>query len=203
MATDGRDTGKWIILALCLVVAGSEVYVAGQNWQLRKRVTAADSVTKRMNFLRTQTERTLFEASMTGRCRPLFDTAATPAPRPLEVDIYFSLTRDCMSCVEDVVGQWNEALKNAPNTFTVRGFTDIDGTRAQTAIDRDVKPAFPITSIPDIEQKLAMAGINSTPVVFVSEPATGRILLTYAPIIGQRGDRSLVERVRNVLTPCK
>ena len=201
--TEGRDYGKWMILVLLVAVAASEVYVMRQNRQLRRRVNAADAVTNRMNFLRSKNERTLFEASMSGHCRPFFEGASAP-PRPLEVDLYFSLDRDCMSCIEDVVNQWNAALKS-PNakSFTVRGFTEIDGTRAQTAIDRDLKPAFPITNVPDIVQKLSAAGISSTPVAFVSDPSTGRILMAYAPLVGEKGDRSLVERLEAALTPCR
>ena len=200
-----RDYGKWVIAALVVAVAGSQVYVTLQNRQLRQRVNAANAVSSQMNFLRTQSDRTLFEASMTGRCRPFFDGAAAAAPaRPLDVAIYFSLNRDCMSCVEDVVKQWNAAMKSpTAKGFTVRGYTDIDGTSAQTTIDRDLKPSFPVTDVDDLEQKLSAAGINSTPVVFVSEPGTGRVLLTYAPQVGEKGDRSLVERLHAVLTPCK
>ncbi len=203
--TKNRDYGKWVIAALVVAVAASQVYVTIQNRRLRQRVNAAGAVTTRMNFLKTQTDRTLFEASMTGRCRPFFDGAAAVTPaKPLDVGIYFSMSRDCMSCIEDVVGQWNAALKSpTAKGFTVRGYTDIDGTSAQTTIDRDLKPSFPVTDVDDIEQKLAAAGINSTPVVFVSEPGTGRVLLTYAPLVGEKGDRSLVERLHAVLTPCK
>jgi hypothetical protein len=199
-----RDFGKWVVIALCLIVAASEIFVVRQNWQLRQRVSAANAVSSKINYLRSKSEQTLYEASMTGRCRPFFDSAAAAPGRPLDVAIYFSLHRDCMSCVEDVVGQWNAALKSpTAKGFNVRGYTDIDGTRAQRTIDRDLKPAFPVTSIEHIEDKLAAAGITSTPVVFVSDPATGRILLSSAPLVGERGDRSLIERLHAVITPCR
>ena len=201
---EGRDYGKWVIAALCLAVVASEVVVVRQNRQLRQHVAAADTSVKQMNFLRTQSDRTLFESSMTGRCTPFAGgrTAAAPTT-PLEVSIYFSLERDCMSCVEDVVSQWNGALRNPiAKSLVVKGYTEIDGTRAQTLLDRDLKPAFPITNVPDIEQKLATSGIPTTPVVFVSDPTTGRILMTYAPRVGEKGDRSLLERLHNVVTPC-
>jgi hypothetical protein len=199
-----KDYGKWVIVALCVGVAGSQVYVMRQNWQLRQRVSAANAVSGKMSYLRSQGERTLFETSMSGRCRPFFDLASASPARPLDVSIYFSLNRDCMSCVEDTVGQWNAALRSPTSKgFTVRGYTDIDGARAQTTIDRDLKPAFSITHVEHIEEKLATAGINTTPVVFVSDPSTGRILLTYAPLVGQKGDRSLVERLHAMITPCQ
>jgi hypothetical protein len=199
-----NESAKWIIVALCLLVAGSEIFVVRQNLQLRQRVSAANAISGKMNYLRSKGEQTLYEASMAGRCRPFFDPAAAAPGRPLDVAIYFSLNRDCMSCIEDVIGQWNAALKSpTAHNFTVHGYTDIDGTRAQRALDRDLKPAFPITDVEHIEDKLAAAGVNSTPVVFVSDPATGRILLTSAPLVGERGDRSLVERLHAVITPCK
>lgn len=202
--TEGPDYGKWLIAALCVAVIASEIVVIRQNRQLRQHVVAVDASAKQLNFLRSQSDRTLFESSMTGRCTPFAgDRSASASTAPLEVSIYFSLERDCMSCVEDVVGQWNGALRNPiAKSLVVKGYTEIDGTRARTLLDRDLKPAFPITNVPDIEQKLATSGIPTTPVVFVSDPTTGRILMTYAPRVGEKGDRSLLERLHNVLTPC-
>jgi len=205
MATpEGRDYWKWLIAVFCVAVVASEIFVVRQNRVLRARVASADAAARQMSFLRTQGDRTVYESSMTGKCPPFNDArSGEPSAGPLQVSIYFSLKRDCMSCVEDVVGQWNTALRNPiAKSLNVRGFTEIDGTRAQTVLDRDLEPAFPITHVPDIEDKLAAAGVPTTPVVFVSHPTTGRILLTYAPRVGEKGDPSLIERLHNVLAPC-
>ncbi|HYK03520.1 MAG TPA: hypothetical protein VE974_17315 [Thermoanaerobaculia bacterium] len=201
---EGRDYGKWVVVALCVAVAASQIYVMQQNHDLKQRVANQSSVTGATKFASTKSDRTAFEASMTGRCEPSWTRGQAPSPtRPLDVSIYFSLNRDCMSCIEDVVGQWNGVMRNEmAKSLVVRGYTDIDGTRAKTTLERDLKPAFPVTDVDEVEQKLAAAGVTTTPVVFVSEPSTGRVLMTYAPLVGEKGDRSLVERLAAVLTPC-
>src|SRR5436305_10581231 len=107
-----NESAKWVVVALCLLVVGSEIFVVRQNLQLRQRVDAANAIGSKMSYLRSKSERTLYEASMAGRCRPFFDPAAAAPRRPLDVAVYFSLNRDCMSCIEDVIGQWNAALKS-------------------------------------------------------------------------------------------
>ncbi len=201
-----RPYGAWIFGALVVAVIGSEVVVMRQNAQLRQVVKAQSSIEHRVSFLRTKTDRVLYEASMLGRCQPFFAAAAgTPAAqsRHLEVSVYFSLQHDCLSCVEDLVRQWN-AVATAPNRVpvTITGYTQVDDKQDETILTRDLKPAFPVVRVDHLDQKLAATGVTFTPVVFVSDPTTGRILLTYAPLATEKGDRSLVDRLQALVTPC-
>ncbi len=197
----GRDYGKWLVGALAAAVVVSQAFLLLQNVHLRRRVTAQDSVARQAKLLRTSADRTLYEASMFGRCRPLAGGLAAQ-PRTLDVAMYFSLDRDCMACVADLVHQWNDALK-APQAASLRvhGYTEIDGLRARQTV-ADLKAAFPITHVDGLHDTLATAGVNVSPVVFVSDPATGRILLTDAPLAAEPSDGSIVKRVQALLTPC-
>ena len=44
--------------------------------------------------------------------------------------------------------------------------------------------------------------INGCTRVFVTDAATGRILFTREPLASEKGDRSFVDRLRLLLTPC-
>jgi hypothetical protein len=198
----GSDYAKWILGALVVGVLGSQAVLFRQNLQLRNRVTAQDSVSQQVRMLRTKADRTIYEASMMGRCRPLLD-GILAQPRTLDVSLYFSLEHDCMSCVTDLVNQWNDALKGPQaSSFRVHGYTEIDGAAARKTIDRDLKPAFPVSHVEHLHDVLATAGVKVSPVVFVSDAATGRILLTHAPLASEKSDGAIVKRVQALLTPC-
>lgn len=192
---------KWIAGALAAAVVVSQGVLLLQNRRLRERVDAQESVTNQVRQLRTQADRTLYAASMIGRCRPL-PGEILQQPRALDVAIYFSIDHDCMSCVVDLVNQWNDAIAaQTGGALRVRGYTEIDGTMARQAV-ADLKAAFPITHVDRLKRTLAAAGVTVSPVVFVSDPATGRILLTDAPLASEKSDGSIVKRVQALLTPC-
>ena len=196
--------GKWIIGALVVAVVVSEWFVLRQNAQLRTRMAAESALDRKMKYLGTKTNRTLFEASMFGRCRPFNEPAKAPSDaRPFTVSLYFSLDHDCLSCVQEMINQWNGMLKNPQGRqFRVTGYTEVDGTQDETILTRELKPAFPIVRIDHIEQKLKTMGVMVTPVVFVSDGATDRIILTSAPLPTEKSDRSLLQRLQLLLTPC-
>jgi hypothetical protein len=200
-----NDATKWILGALVVAVAASQVVVIRQNLQLRRRVAAASMVATRATAPPPADERRRFEEGMDGRCRP-FSAPANEAgtTRQLDAAVYFSIDHDCMSCVTDVVKQWNELL-NGPygKSLTVHGYTTIDGALAQKLLDQELKPAFPVTHVDGLEEKLAAVGAKYTPVVFVSDPATGRVLFTRAPLPNENGDRSIVLGVQALMTPCR
>lgn len=187
--------------ALVTAVAVSQGYLLLQNSRLRDRVTAQDSVARQVRLMKTNADRALYEASMMGRCRPLLD-GTLAQPRPLDVAIYFSLERDCMSCVTGLVKQWNEALAGPHGgALRVRGYTAIDGAVARKTV-AGLNAAFPIDDVDNLHDVLKTAGVNVSPVVFVSDSATGRILLTDAPLASEKSDGSVVTRVQALLTPC-
>ena len=197
----GSDTGKWIIGALVAAVVVSQGFLMLQNKKLRDRVTAQDSVKQQVSLLRTRADRTIYAASMFGRCRPL-PGETLQQPRALDVAIYFSIDHDCIACVTDLVDQWNDALKTQHGgALRVRGYTQIDGSVSRQNV-ADLKAAFPITHVDHLRDTLANAGVNVSPVVFVSDAATGRILLTDAPLASEKSDGSFVQRVQALLTPC-
>jgi hypothetical protein len=201
----GKDrSGAWLLGVLAAAVVASELYVVKQNGQLRQQINAESAVDRQVKYLRTKTDRTLYEATMQGRCQPFFNVAGPRAARPLSVAIYFSLEHDCLSCVQGLVSQWNEELKGAQGkAFTVTGYTEVDGAQDEKILTRDLRPSFPVVRVEHIEQKLAATGLTFTPVVLVTDPATGRILLTYAPLATEKGDHSLPERLEALLTPCR
>ena len=190
----------WMAAALIVAVAASEVVLLRQNRRLQTRMAAVQSMSGDLRNLRMRTDRAAFEAALLGRCRPFGEPAQTAA-RPLDVAIYFSIDHDCSSCVEETIAVWNEAVKGLPANVTVRGYTEIDGTNMQKALD-EMKPAFPVTSIPHLSRQLQEAGVGHTPVVVVSDPTSGRILMTHAPVSWEKNDRAFVERVRATATPC-
>jgi hypothetical protein len=200
----GMDrSGAWLIGVMVAAVIASELYVVKQNGQLRQQINAESAVDRQVKYLRTKTDRTLYEATMQGRCQPFFNASGPRAARPLNVAIYFSLERDCLSCVHGLIDQWNDELRSRQGKgFTVTGYTEVDGAQDEKILTRDLRPSFPVMRVEHIEQKLAATGLTFTPVVLVTDPATGRILLTYAPLATEKGDRSLSERLQALLTPC-
>jgi hypothetical protein len=193
----GRDLQKWIVPVLVIAVLASEVVLLRQNRQLRQNEAAA-----RMGSsdLRKRTDRAAYEATLLARCRP-FGTASAATPRALDVSIYFAVDRDCFSCIEKTVTLWSGAVQTLPAGVTVRGYTEIDGTLMQKTVD-DLKAAFPVTNVPGFARKVGELGVTNTPVVLVSDPATGRVLMTHAPVTWKDDDRAFVERVRAAATPC-
>ncbi|HEX9986817.1 MAG TPA: hypothetical protein VGF69_26410 [Thermoanaerobaculia bacterium] len=202
----GRDATKWVLGALIVAVAASQVVVMRQNLQLRRRVAAASMIATRTAAAPPPgEERRRFEEGMDGRCRPFSAPANDAAAnRQLDATIYFSIDHDCMSCVTDVVNQWNELVKGPyGKSLKVHGYTTVDGALAQKMLDQKLKPAFPVTHVDGLEEKLAAVGARYTPVVFVSDPATGRVLFTRAPLPNENGDRSIVLGVQALMTPCR
>jgi hypothetical protein len=199
-ATRGGFT-TWVVAVLIVAAVASEVVLLLRNRALQKRVAAVQSMSVDLRDLRMRTDRGAFEAALLGRCRPFGERAQTAA-RPLDVAIYFSVDHDCSSCVEETIAVWNEAAKGLPANVTVRGYTEIDGTNMQRTLD-EMKPAFPVTSIPHFSRQLQGAGVGHTPVVVVSDPTSGRILMTHAPVSWEKNDRAFVERVRAAATPCR
>ncbi|HEX6085942.1 MAG TPA: hypothetical protein VF266_15525 [Thermoanaerobaculia bacterium] len=200
-ARTGSDSGKWIIGALVAAIVASQGFLMLQNKKLRDRVSAQDSVKAQVNLLRTKADRTIYSASMFGRCRPLAGETLQQ-PRALDVAIYFSIDHDCISCITDLVNQWNGALKSEHGAaLRVHGYTQIDGAVSRQNV-ADLKAAFPITHVGELKTTLANAGVTVSPVVFVSDAATGRILLTDAPLASEKSDGSFVKRVQALLTPC-
>lgn len=200
-------TGDWmrrILIGACVLVAGSEVYLAQQNRALRQRVAAQSAMSADMKYLRSRTDRTLYEAAMQGRCQPFFEASAKESPaRRYRVAIYFSLDHDCMSCVTDVVHQWNDVMRTKSGAaFDIHGYTKIDGTRNRAVLEQELRPAFPVTHIADLETKLKAMGMKYSPVVFVTDAATGRILFTHAPLATEKGDRTLIEKLQAITQPC-
>lgn len=193
----GRDLTKWFLIALVVAVLASEVMLLRQNRQLRMQA-AIEHTTN--TDLRNRKDRAVYEATLLARCRP-FGTPVATAPRPLDVSIYFAVDRDCFSCIEKTVDVWNEAIKTLPPSVTVRGYTKIDGTLMQKSVD-GLKAAFPVTNVPHATRELSALGVTNTPVVLVSDPATGRVLMTHAPVTWQDDDRAFAERVRAAATPC-
>jgi hypothetical protein len=196
----GRGFTAWIVAALIVGAAASEVVLLRQNRALKKRVATAQSMAVDLRDLRMRTDRGAYEATLLGRCQPLGAPARTAA-RPLDVAIYFALDRDCSSCIAETVAVWSEAAKTLPANVTVRGYTEVDGTNMQKSVD-DMKPAFPVTSIPHFSRTLEEAGVAHTPVVLVSDPTSGRVLMTHAPVTWEKNDRAFVERVRAAAMPC-
>jgi hypothetical protein len=205
METPRPQSTKWLIGALFAAVLISELFIVRQNAQLKLRIQSESSLDKKMKYLRTKTDRTLYEASMLGRCQPFFASAqAAGGSRPLKVALYFSLEHDCMSCVQQLIAQWNDVVKSSKGSqFAVTGYTEVDGLQDEKILNSDLKPLFSIQRVDHIEQKLATLGVSITPVVFVSDAATGRILLTSAPLATEASDRSLPERLQLLLTPCE
>jgi hypothetical protein len=197
------DGGKWIVLVLALAVGASEVILLRQNAQLKRQV-AIDRVAARKTA--SVADRSLYEASLMGRCQPLYETAktaATPTPaRPLAVSLYFSLDGDCTSCVEDLVSQWNGVVQRTPGAaLAVQGYTEIDGTMARRKLE-GFRPAFPVANVEHLGQKLSAMGVKSTPVVFVSDPASGRILFTSSVPPGEKSDPAVAQRIEALAKPC-
>lgn len=205
--SESRSYAAWIAGALMVAVIGSEVVVMRQNAQLRQRVKAQSAVEHRVGLLRTKTDRVLYEASMLGHCQPFYTVASNGAPaaqsRRLDVSVYFSLQHDCLACVEELIRQWN-AVATAPNRLPVAitGYTQVDDKQDETILTRDLKPLFPVVRVSHLDQTLSATGVAFTPVVFVSDAATGRILLTYTPLATEKGDHSLVDRLQALATPC-
>lgn len=199
-APGGRNVTMWIVAVLIVATVASEIVLLGQNRALKQRVRAVQSMSSDLRDLRMRTDRGAYEVALLGRCRP-FAVPARTAAQPLDVAIYFSVDHDCFSCIEETIAVWNEAAKALPANVTVRGYTEIDGTNMQKTVDA-MKPAFPVTSIPHLSRQLQAAGVTNTPVVVVSDPASGRILMTHAPVSWEKNDRAFVERVRAAATPC-
>jgi hypothetical protein len=188
-----------IVVVLIVATVASEIVLLNQNRALKKRMAATQALASDLRGLHMRTDRGAYEAALLGRCRPF--AAPATAAQPLDVAIYFSLDRDCSSCIEETITVWNEAAKGLPANVTLRGYTEIDGTNMQKALDA-LKPAFPVTSISHLARQLQEAGVTNTPVVVVSDPASGRILMTHAPVSWEKNDRAFVERVRAAATPC-
>lgn len=186
-----------ILIGALVLVAGTQVYLAQQNRELKQRVVTQSAAVANVH---EPPDRSAYEASMQGQCQPFFETAANSNAKRYDVSIYFSLERDCMSCVTDVVRQWNGVTNDA--AFDVHGYTRVDGTRARAVLEQELRPVFPVTEIDDLEVKLKAMGVKYTPVVFVSDAATGRILFTHAPLPSQLGDRRLLEKLQTMLKPC-
>ncbi len=202
MTTTRGGFTTWVVAVLIVAAVASEVVLLRKNRALQKRVAAAQSMSADLRDLRLRTDRSAFEVALLGRCRPFGQPAQLAAARPLDVAIYFSVDHDCSSCLEETITVWNEAAKALPANVTVRGYTEIDGTMMQKALD-DMKPAFPVTSIPHFSRQLQQAGVALTPVVVVSDPTSGRILMTHAAVSWEKNDRAFVERVRAAATPCR
>jgi len=198
------DAVKWIVLVLALAVGASEMVLLRQNALLKRRV-AIDHIAARKTA--SAADRSLYEASLVGRCQPLYETAktaATPAPaRPLAVSLYFSIDTDCTSCVEDLISQWNGVVKRTPGAaLAVQGYTEIDGTVSRRKLEEELRPAFPVANVESLHQKLAAMGVKSTPVVFVSDPASGRILFTSSLAPGEKSDPAIAQRIEALAKPC-
>jgi hypothetical protein len=194
--------GTWALAVLCAALVGSELWVVRENRALQQRIRAATTAGPRVNYLGTKGDRTRYAAGMFGRCRPFYTAAAQAPARTLNVSIYFSLQNDCMSCVQGLVQQWNGELQRAHGAkLEVTGYTEVDGTYEEKQL-QDLKPAFPVVRVEGLKQKLATMGVTFTPVVFVTDPATGRILLTHAPLPEEKSNRAIVEALQALLTPC-
>lgn len=184
------------ISLLLAALAAREIYVARENRQLKQRIAAL--ATERS----TKSERGQYEAGLIGRCRPFHEGAKEQRARLLDVSIYFSLDRDCLSCVKELVDQWNGTMK-AGLPLAVTGYTSVDGTQDEHILTEMLKPEFPVVRVDQIEKKLPAMGVTETPVVLVTDATTGRILFTHAPLPSNKGDRSFVDRVRALATPCE
>jgi len=197
------DWTRRILIGAVVLVAGSQVWLAQQNRTLKQRIVTQQAQAADMKYLRNRSERTLYEASMQGRCQPFFASARAEPAKRYNVALYFSLERDCMSCVTDIVHQWNDVVRAGNNAFDVHGYTRIDGTLKRQLLEKELQPAFPITNVDDLEAKLTSLGVTYSPVVFVSDAATGRILFTHAPLATEKTDRALVEKVLAIAKPCQ
>ncbi|MBV9496672.1 MAG: hypothetical protein JOZ54_20680 [Acidobacteria bacterium] len=178
-------------LALLLAALGGTSYrLVRENRDLRRQTAAAAIAQQGKN------EREQSAARLAGQCQPFYEPMKDA--RPLNVAVYFSLDRDCLSCVQDVVEQLNGAIA-AGLPIAVTGYTTVDGVQDERILEEKMKPAFPVKRLDRIEEKLRAAGVTSTPIVFVTNPATGRVLLAHAP---EKKDRSFVDRIRLLATPC-
>lgn len=189
-----------VALLVGLAVAIGATLLVRQNLhlkqQLDRQVATAASARTASESARETTERRRAEAALTGKCRPYFDAASGIPARPLDVSIYFSLQQDCPSCIRELIRQWNRA----PG-FTVRGYTRIDGTFEEKML-AEFAPAFPVVRVERMQETLAAAGLTFTPAVVVSDPATGRILLTHAPLIPEKSDTTVAKRLQALAVPC-
>lgn len=198
------DAGKWIVILLALAVGASEVILLRQNARLKRQVASDRAAARKTAAV---ADRSLYEASLMGRCQPHYETAKTPATptpaRPLAVSLYFSIDGDCTSCVEDLVNQWNGVVKRtAGAALTVQGYTKIDGTVSRRKLEEDFRPAFPVANVENLGQKLTAMGVKSTPVIFVSDPASGRILFTASVPPGEKSDPAIAQRIEALAKPC-
>ncbi|HEX2834708.1 MAG TPA: hypothetical protein VHW00_16975 [Thermoanaerobaculia bacterium] len=198
--SSAADWTRRILIGALVLVAGSQVYLAQQNRALKQRVVSQSAAVAAVADAHKPPDRSAYEASMQGQCQPFFETAAPKNGKRYDVSIYFSLERDCMSCVTDVVRQWNSMTGQA--AIDVHGYTRVDGTRARAVLEQELRPLFPVTEIDDLEVKLKAMGVQYTPVVFVSDAATGRILFTHAPLPSQLGDRRVLEKLQTLIQPC-
>lgn len=89
-----------------------------------------------------------------------------------------------VSCVEDLVSSVERAWSNARRA------------------PRSFRPAFPVANVENLGQKLTAMGVKSTPVVFVSDPASGRILFTSSVPPGEKSDPAIAQRIEALAKPC-
>jgi hypothetical protein len=196
----------WAIAALAVMVTGSvasELFVLRQNAALREQLAVEQAAAARRAAVPAESQRSLFAAGLVGRCRPFHDAVVAGEPQPLAVAIYFSLDHDCLSCVKAAIGQWNDLLRGAgARRFRVTGYTEVDGAQDERILTAELQPAFPVVRIVDLESKLQAEGVGMTPAVVVSDGRTGRILFASAPTAAGKNDRSFVERMESLATPC-
>ena len=197
-STATHDYGKWAAGALILAVFVGGGVLYRQNQALR---SAVQSEAGRTHVLRADLERNAAETAAIGRCQPILPALKAAAAPRYDVAVYFSLERDCLTCARDVVSQVNEALR-APgaNIFRVQGYTNIDGVRKQQFLQRELAPAFPVTHVDYIEEQFAKKGVTGTPVAYVSDAATGRVLFSYAGTT--MSNRPFVKRLQAIAAPC-
>jgi len=182
-----------LLATIALVAATGALLLHRRNLQLQQELSAVRTASE---SARETTERRRAEAALAGKCRPYFDAASKVPVRPLDVSIYFSLQQDCPSCIESVIRQWNHA-----RGFSVKGYTRVDGTFEEKML-AGFEPAFPIVRVERLRETLDAAGLTFTPAIVVSDPATGRILLTHAPLISEKSDTTVTKRLQSLSAPC-
>lgn len=183
-----------------------------QNLTLKKRSSAVEAAARKSSIGLSQAERAIRALELVGLCAPqgrqpageAAEATAAEAPGGLAVHLYFSLTADCISCIQAEVDKLNELVAGNGNgrTVHVRGFTEMDDPRARRTVDRDLQPVFPVHHVDDLTGILAAVGVPRTPVLMVVDETTGRNLAAHFPDDYDTQDRSFLERLQRLQKGC-
>ncbi|MEM7049504.1 MAG: hypothetical protein AAF604_07595 [Acidobacteriota bacterium] len=198
----------WLGAALVLLVLnGVLIY---QNQMLRGRSAAIEKAAHGADLERGEVDLLAASAQLVGTCvpraeEPLQSESAEPALRPLRLQLYFSLASDCISCVQAEVEKLHSLLEYADQrgvALQVEGFANIGDPLARRTLDRDLRPAFPVSHVGDVRGALASMGLSGTPVLVLLDEASGRALGAHFPARFDKRDRRFIDRVQQLLEPC-